>query len=83
MLFKDRFATKSAGLYSGNLLTKSQILWADSIVVMEERQRSEIARRFPKEYLKKRIISWDIPDIFRYNDPELIGLLNNKVESLV
>ncbi|KHO46433.1 MAG: hypothetical protein QS98_C0003G0041 [archaeon GW2011_AR3] len=50
---------------------------------MEERQRSEIARRFPKEYLKKRIISWDIPDIFRYNDPELIGLLNNKVESLV
>ncbi|MBN1645578.1 phosphotyrosine protein phosphatase, partial [Candidatus Woesearchaeota archaeon] len=60
-IFKDRFKTKSAGLYNTKPITEKQISWADTIVVMEEAQRSEIAKRFPKQYMLKRILSFDIP----------------------
>ena len=79
-LFRDRFDTKSAGLYN-NEVTEEQISWADVVVVMEDFQRSELAKRFPEQYLTKRIISLDIPDIYSYNQPELIKTLIAKVES--
>ena len=81
-IFKDKFNTKSAGLYNSKPVTEKQIAWADSIVVMETPQRSEIAKRFPKQYLQKQIISLDIPDIYRYNQPELIEILKTKLNEL-
>jgi len=81
-IFKDRFNTKSAGLYNSEPVTGKQISWADTIIVMEEAQRSEIAKRFPKQYMLKRILSLDIPDIYYYNQPELIDILNNKMDEL-
>lgn len=83
LIFKDRFETKSAGLYNDKPLTRKQISWADIVVVMEDMQRSEIAKRFPKEYMQKRIISLDIPDIYNYNQPELIKKLNSRIEELI
>jgi predicted protein tyrosine phosphatase len=80
--FKTRFNTKSAGLYNPRPVTEKQITWADAVVVMEEPQRSEIAKRFPKQYMLKRIVCLDIPDIYRYNQPELIKILNSKIEGL-
>jgi len=82
VIFKDKFNTKSAGLYNSKPVTEKQLSWADIIVVMEEAQRSEIAKRFPKQYLLKRIISVDIPDIYYYNQPELIDILNLKIDEL-
>ena len=81
-LFKDRFETASAGLYNGFPVTEKQISWADTIIVMENRQRSEVAKRFPKQYMQKRILSLDIPDIYHYNQPQLIELLNSKINNL-
>lgn len=81
-LFKDKFETKSAGLYN-NLVTKNQLEWADVVMVMDGEQRSEIAKRFPKQYMKKRILSLDIPDVYRYNQPELVCILQNKVNELL
>jgi predicted protein tyrosine phosphatase len=81
-IFKNKFNTKSAGLYNKKPLTKKQLQWADEVIVMEDRQREEIAKRFPDEYIKKRILSLDIPDIFHYNQPELIDLLKNKMKKL-
>lgn len=82
-IFKGRFDTKSAGLYNERPVTESQISWADMVIVMEDSQRAEIARRFPGLYMKKRIISFDIPDNYYYNQPELIEALKEKVDSLV
>ena len=82
-IFKDRFKTKSAGLYNAKPVTKKQISWADTIAVMEEAQRSEIAKRFPKQYMLKRILSLDIPDIYHHNQPELIEVLKSKVNELL
>ena len=81
-IFKSRFNTKSAGLYNLNPVTEKQLTWADLVVVMEEAQRTEIAKRFPKHYMQKRILSLDIPDVYHYNQPELIDLLKSKVNDL-
>jgi len=82
-IFRARFETKSAGLYNENPLTEKQISWADLVVVMEDSQRSEIAKRFPGQYLKKRIVSLEIPDVYHFNQPELVKLLNSKLKGLI
>ncbi|MBN2458641.1 phosphotyrosine protein phosphatase [Candidatus Woesearchaeota archaeon] len=82
-IFKERFKTKSAGLYNTKPVTEKQISWADTIIVMEEAQRSEIANRFPKQYMLKRILSLDVPDVYHYNQPELIGILKSKLNEVL
>ena len=82
-LFRDRFQTKSAGLYNEKPVTKKELLWADVIVVMEDEQRSEIAKRFPDVYMQKRILSLDIPDIYHYNQLELVDILENKFNKII
>jgi len=77
-LFKGRFKTKSAGLYNNNPVTKKQIQWADTIIVMEDQQRTELSKRFPKEYMQKQILSWNIPDVYHFDQPELKETLKNK-----
>lgn len=78
-IFKGGFETRSAGLYNENPVTSNQIEWADMVVVMEDAQRAEIARRFPKQYLRKRIVSLDIPDVYYYEQEELAAALKSKM----
>jgi predicted protein tyrosine phosphatase len=80
-LFKNDFETLSAGLYNNKPLTKDQLEWADVVVVMEEQQREEIAKRFPGFYLKKQILNVEIADIYQYNQPELIMQLKEKINA--
>ena len=42
--------------------------------------RTEIANLFPREYLKKKIISLEIPDKYNYMEAELISLLESRVK---
>ena len=49
---------------------------------MEDAQRTEIARRFPKLYMKKKIISLDIPDVYNYNNPKLVSILKSRINEL-
>ena len=80
MIFKDKFNTKSAGLYNTRPVTSKQMSWSDIIIVMEDEQRSELAKRFPKLYLQKRILSLEVPDIYKFNDQKLIKSLLSKVK---
>ncbi|RJQ20236.1 hypothetical protein C4580_04330 [Candidatus Woesearchaeota archaeon] len=64
-------------------MTKEQIAQADVVVVMEDAQRSEIAKRFPSLYLTKRILCWNIPDIYRFGQPELVDALKEKAGDLL
>ncbi|HLD15019.1 MAG TPA: phosphotyrosine protein phosphatase [Candidatus Nanoarchaeia archaeon] len=82
-IFKDRFETNYAGLFSENPVTEKQLSWADLIVVMEDFQRTEISKRFPKQYIKKRILSLDIADVYSYMQPELIDRLRLKMNQLI
>ena len=81
-IFKDRFETKSAGLYNERPVDEKQLSWAELVVVMEDAQRAEIARRFPKLYMKKKIILLGIPDVYNYNNPKLINILESKINEL-
>lgn len=82
-LFKEEFETKSAGLYNEKPVTEKQLSWADLVVVMEDAQRSELSKRFPKQYVQKQIISLDIPDIYSFNQPKLVDILKLKFKTLV
>ena len=82
-IFKKKFNVKSAGLYNENPVSKKQISWADIIVVMEESQRNVLAERFPKEYMQKRILSMGIPDVYYYNQPELVDLMKSRIKELL
>ena len=53
LIFKQKFKTKSAGLYNEKPVTEKELAWADIIFVMEDVQRKEIGKRFPRFYLKK------------------------------
>ena len=81
-IFKGKFKTRSAGLYNEKPVTAKQLSWADAVIVMDEEQRREVAKRFPKQYMQKRILSLDIPDVFHYNQPELINILKSKINNL-
>ena len=79
-LFHKEFVTSSAGLYSEPSVREEQLQWADVVVVMEDAQRYELGKRFPTQYLRKRIVSLNIPDVFQYNQPELVELLKARIE---
>jgi len=82
-LFSEKFATMAAGLYNEHPLCQKQLDWADTVIVMEDEQRDEIAHRFPKEYMQKRILNLDIPDIYKFKQPELITVLEMKMKDLL
>ena len=82
-IFKDKFETRSAGLYVQNPVSEDELAWADLVVVMTDEQRSEIGKRFPQQYMKKRIINLDIPDQYGYDQPELKVLLEKQFSLLV
>jgi predicted protein tyrosine phosphatase len=82
-LFSSQFETKSAGLYNEEPVNEKQLDWADTIIVMEESQRKELSKRFPKQYLKKQILCLSVPDVYFYNQPELIEVLKEKMSKLV
>ncbi len=81
-IFKDKFITKSAGIYNERPVTQKELSWADIVIVMEDQQRKEISRRFPKEYMGKKILSLNIPDVYYYNQPELVNVLKTKVNEI-
>lgn len=82
-LLKDRYNTKSAGLFNEKPVTEKQIKWADTVIVMEDSQRSEIAKRFPELYMEKKILSLNIPDIYNYDQTELKELINSNLKSIL
>jgi predicted protein tyrosine phosphatase len=59
------------------------IRWAHVIFVMEEKHKSQITAKFRKEFVNKSIHVLDIPDDYKFMDPELIGLLHQSVESIL
>ena len=75
--------TRYSGIYSEKGVVKSDLEWADLILVMEEHQRKSIAYAFPGIYLQKRILNLDVPDIYSYNQAALIDVLNAKINRAI
>ncbi|MBR9700752.1 protein tyrosine phosphatase [Candidatus Woesearchaeota archaeon] len=62
-LFRDRYNTRSCGVRQ-NHPSVDDLNWADIIYVMEDHQRTELARRFPGLYLRKDIRVLNIGNIY-------------------
>ncbi len=75
--------SKYAGIFSQKRpVTKELVKWADKIYVFTEMQKEHLKARFPSVY-GKSLINLKIPDIYRYNQPELKDLLKEKLDGLV
>ena len=81
IIFKEKYNTKSAGIFptAETVLTSQALEWADIVFVMKPVQRKFIAENFPAQYLKKQIITLDIPDIYNYMDPRLVEMLEKEI----
>lgn len=72
---------KSAGIASTARVRISEklIKWADIIFVMESRHQKYLIDNFSQIISEKQIICLDIESGYRFNDPELIDLLEEGV----
>lgn len=61
----------------------ADIRWADVILVMEDKHRARLRAQFRDEVRYKALHTLDIPDLYRFMDPDLIELLHAKVPPLL
>jgi predicted protein tyrosine phosphatase len=61
-------------------LTLKTILWADIIFVMEKKHKDRIIQKFGYEIGDCPVIILDIPDDYKFIDPELIEDIKSKVD---
>lgn len=59
---------------------RADLDWADLIFVMEASHLRLLRARFRPELQGKQVINLDIPDEFRYMDPELVHTLELAME---
>ena len=77
----ELFGGDYCGIYSNEKpLTKELIDKAYYVVCMQEEHRDFIAEYFPKEYMQKKIIVIDVPNIYCYMQKELVELLKRKIK---
>jgi predicted protein tyrosine phosphatase len=76
---------KSAGTEpSARIKLNSKIIeWSDYIFVMEKKHKQRMCENFPAETKDKRIIILNIPDEYKYMDPDLIEEIKSKVEEYI
>ena len=64
-------------------VSADDIQWADVIFVMEHKHKSRLAAEFTGWLTHKPVHVLDIPDEYKYMDPELVELLEQSVGSLL
>ncbi len=64
-------------------LTVEDIRWADVVMVMENKHRDRVVAEFGRLVEHKQIHVLDIPDDYRYMEPELIEILELSVSPLL
>lgn len=62
-------------------VSADDIRWADAILVMESKHRDRLQAQFGRVIEHARIHVLDIPDDYRYMDPELIQVLDVSVRT--
>jgi predicted protein tyrosine phosphatase len=64
-------------------VSADDVRWADVILVMEEKHKSRLVAEFRRLLDGKSIYVLDIPDDYRFMDPELVGMLEQSVNNLL
>lgn len=74
--------TDSAGLAPDAecVVSAEQLEWADVIFVMEKQHRVKLKQRFAPSLHGKKVVCLDVPDRYQFMQPELIALLQHKID---
>lgn len=64
-------------------VSAEDVRWADVIIVMEEKHRSRLVAEFTRLVENKPIHVLDIPDEYKYMDPELVEELDRAIGPLL
>ena len=74
---------RSAGTSGEALVPVNQRMleWADTIFIMEREQRQALESMFPNHPALERLICLDIPDDYQFLQPELVTLLEARVQA--
>ncbi|WP_293356185.1 MULTISPECIES: methyltransferase domain-containing protein [unclassified Microcoleus] len=75
------YSARSAGTEKGARIrvTEGLIGWADLIFVMEKKHGDRLRSKFPDSIKDKEVICLQIPDNYRYMEPELVEILQAKL----
>jgi predicted protein tyrosine phosphatase len=78
-------SVRSAGTSpsSRRKVSEDDIRWAELIFVMEEKHKSRLVAEFTDLIKNKTIHVLDIPDEYKYMDPELVEQLEQSVGALL
>jgi len=81
----ERISVRSRGTARAAVQTirASDIVWADAILVMEDKHRQRILADFPGESKFKPMHVLDIPDDYQLMDDELIDLIKSAAEPII
>ena len=74
---------RSAGTNEDARVRVNQLMmdWADVIFAMDSEEHGNLKGMFPDHASLARIVCLDIPDVYGFNDPELVQLLQERVTS--
>ena len=80
-----RVNARSAGTSAGarRVVSADDLAWADVVLVMEDKHKSRLLAEYRALLLHKPLHVLDIPDDYRYMDPELVELLADPVADLL
>jgi predicted protein tyrosine phosphatase len=80
-----RVQARSAGTSSGarRVVSAADLEWADVVLVMEDKHKSRLLAGYRSLLLHKPLHVLDIPDDYKYMDPELVALLGDPVAELL
>lgn len=80
-----RLSVRSAGTsaQARHRVSADDVVWADVIVVMEEKHQSKLRAEFGRALEHTPIHVLDIPDEYRYMDPELVRELERSVAAIL
>ncbi len=78
----DEYNVRSAGTSpkAKKTVSSKDISWADIIFVMEVKHKDRLVAEFTRMVTHKPIHVLDIPDEYRFMDPELVSELKMKVD---
>ena len=64
-------------------ITANDVNWADIVIVMENKHRQRLASTFSREMQHKETHVLDIPDQYKFMDPELVDEIQSAVNPIL
>ena len=64
-------------------MSEPDIRWADMVIVMEQKHRQRVVADFAQLMRHRAIHVLDIPDDYRFMDPELVAWIEDAVAPLI